>query len=191
MKQRQLAIVSVVVLVLIIAGAVAYIALRPHNDVTAASTAPVAAQQLAVGSAAPEFTAATTNGYFDLAKTQKPVFAEFFATWCPHCQRETTVINALYAKYKDRVDFVAVPSDPRAMDHNTTESSADVLQFVQQFHVQYPVAIFDPDLTAAKLYLQGGYPTVVVIGADKKIAFLDDGEISKKDLEKAIGKALK
>lgn len=190
MNQRTIGIVSIAAVVVLVIAAVLYVDFRPHNEVTASSTAPAAAQ-LQVGSQAPEFTAATTNGFFDLQKTGKPVFAEFFATWCPHCQRETATINRLYDVYKDKVDFVAIPSDLTGMDHQSNETSADVLAFVQIFHVRYPVGIFDPNLTAAKLYLQGGYPTIAVIGKDKKISYLNSGEVEYAELAKAIDTALK
>ena len=52
------------------------------------------------------------------------------------------------------------------------------MNFVQKFKVAYPIA-YDPDLTVANKYLQGGYPTIVVIGRDGKIAAVRDGEISQ------------
>lgn len=141
------------------------------------------------GARAPEFSAATDKGYFDLAKANKPVFLEVFATWCPHCQRETAVLNRLYAKYKDRVDFVAVSGSNVGMDGRTPSSEQDVLNFVSAFHVQYPVA-YDGSLTVAKEYLQGGFPTLAVIGRDKRIAYLTSGETTYAELASALKNVL-
>ena len=144
----------------------------------------------AVGAKAPEFSAATTHGYFDLAKTNKPVFLEVFATWCPHCQRETAIVDRLYAHYKNRVDFVAVTGSNVGMDHESAESEQDVLTFAQMFHAQYPLA-FDGSMQVAKEYLQGGFPTLVVIDRNKTVTYITSGETSYDELAAALNNVLK
>jgi cytochrome c biogenesis protein CcmG, thiol:disulfide interchange protein DsbE len=139
---------------------------------------------------APEFQAATNHGYFDLAKTNAPVFLEVFATWCPHCQRETAIIDKLYEKYKGRVDFVAVTGSSVGMDHQSPSSEQDTLNYVQQFNAKYPVA-FDGSMDVAKEYLQGGYPTLAVIDRNKTVTYLSSGETSFAELDSAIQQALK
>jgi cytochrome c biogenesis protein CcmG, thiol:disulfide interchange protein DsbE len=138
-----------------------------------------------VGQKAPEFQTATNQGYFDLAKADKPVFLEVFATWCPHCQRETAIIDKLYSKYKGRVDFVAVSGHQTGMDGQTPSSELDVLNFAQKFHAKYPVA-YDGSLDVAKKYLQGGFPTLVVIARDKTVSYITSGETSYAELNSAI-----
>lgn len=138
---------------------------------------------------APEFTAATDQGYFDLAKTQKPVFLEIFATWCPHCQRETAIVDRLYQRYKGRVDFVGVSGSTTGMDGSSPASEQDVLNFATMFHAQYPLA-YDGSLVVAHEYLQGGFPTLVVMNRNKTITYLSSGETSYKELNSAIQKAL-
>lgn len=153
-----------------------------------ATQAPVVgtAQQ---GQKAPEFAAATNRGYFDLAKATKPVFLEVFATWCPHCQRETAIIDKLYQQYKSRVDFVAVSGHQTGMDGQSPSSPQDVLNFVQRFNAQYPVA-YDGSLDVAHKYLQGGFPTLAVINRDKTITYLSSGETTYAELDGAIKAAL-
>ena len=156
-----------------------------------ASRVPKSAQEvhdkaaISVGSTAPEFQASTTAGPFDLASTTKPVFLEVFATWCPHCQRETQVLNQLFEQYGSRVAFVAVSGSNVGMNNQDAESQNDVVLFAQHFGVKYPIA-FDPDLNVAKSYLQSGFPTIAVIGSDKKIHALHDGEIPAAVLVKDI-----
>lgn len=142
-----------------------------------------------LGKPAPNFQMATTGGFFDLAAQNKPVFLEVFATWCPHCQRETAIIDQLYQKYKDRVAFVGVTGSTVGMDHQSPSSEQDTLNFVQQFNVKYPVA-FDGSMTVAKQYLQGGYPTLVVIDKDKIVTYITSGETSFSELDTAIKGAL-
>jgi thiol-disulfide isomerase/thioredoxin len=140
---------------------------------------------LAVGDPAPEFSVETPQGPFALSGAGRPVFLELFATWCPHCQRETAVLNRLYEKYKDRLDFVAVTGSPYGSDRTSPESQTDVLAFVRYFNVRYPVA-FDASLDVAKRYLQGGYPTIVMIGTDKRVKFIGSGELQESVLDSHI-----
>lgn len=189
MNRRNLIIISVIV-VLVIAGAAVWIALHPTQQLQNASTAPVNATA-SLGQKAPNFSIPSTAGDFDLATVKKPVLLEFFATWCPHCQRETTVMNKLYAAYGSRVAFLAIPSSNTAMDETSPESQFDVLQFQIRFNVKYPIGAYDPNLTVAKEYLKGGYPTIAVIGKDKKIAYINSGEVPFPELAAVLDKALK
>ncbi len=143
---------------------------------------------LAAGDPAPEFSAETTHGPFALSTAGRPVFLEVFATWCPHCQRETAVLNRLYDKYKNRLAFVAVTGSPFGSDRNSPESQADVLGFARYFNVRYPVA-FDASLNVAKNYLKGGYPTIVIIGTDKRVEFIGSGELTEPVLDSKIRRA--
>lgn len=137
------------------------------------------------GQKAPEFQAVTNQGYFDLEKTGKPVFLEVFATWCPHCQHETAIIDKLYAKYKDRVSFVAVSGHQTGMDRQSPSSELDVLNYAKKFNAQYPIA-YDGTLDVAKKYLQGGFPTLAVIDRNKTVTYLSSGETSYAELNSAI-----
>ncbi|MBV8750507.1 MAG: TlpA family protein disulfide reductase [Candidatus Eremiobacteraeota bacterium] len=150
----------------------------------AASEAPIQAH-LKVGDTAPTFSVATNAGQFDLAQVSTPVLLEVFATWCPHCQRETSVLNQIATKYAGKVAIVAVSGSPQGMDGSSAETQSDVNAFGQQFAVRYPLA-FDPDLKVASQYLQGGFPTLVLIDKSKKVTWIKDGEVAESDVEKAI-----
>jgi thiol-disulfide isomerase/thioredoxin len=181
-RRSILASVSVAILAIVVVVAIALMNRVPQNA-TVPQNAPGV---LKVGQTAPNFTLSTTNGPFDLSKAGgKPTLLEVFATWCPHCQREVKVIDPLYATYKNKVNFVAVNGAPLGMDGATPETQADVIAFVQKFGVTYPVA-FDPNLDVAHIYLQSGFPTLVLIGANGKIDALRDGEIPRADLDKAL-----
>ena len=189
MNQRRLAVFSIAVIAIIVVGAVAWYALRPSHRLNSASQAPVIGKAQ-TGQPAPEFTVSTTDGLFQLKNAQQPVFLEVFATWCPHCQRETAVIDRLYGKYRSRVDFVGVSGSDTAIDGTSPASQADVLNWAQRFHVQYPVA-YDASLGVAGSYLQGGFPTIAIIGRDKTVAYLNSGEIAYADLDAALQKVLR
>jgi hypothetical protein len=61
--------------------------------------------------------------------------------------------------------------------------------FTQRFGTTYPVA-FDPDLLVAKGYLQGGFPTIVLISKDDKVLAIGSGELPAAGLEKAVSAAI-
>ncbi len=189
MSQRVLAAISIVIVAVLIIGVVAYMKMHPSQQLHNASVAP-AIGKASMGGVAPQFTAATTNGLFDLSKTDRPVFLEVFATWCPHCQRETAVIDRLYKKYGAQVAFIAIPGSDTAMDGTSPSSQLDVLNFQQKFHAQYPIAEYDPALGIANLYLQGGFPTIAVIKKNKTISYLNSGEITYAELENEIRRVL-
>jgi cytochrome c biogenesis protein CcmG, thiol:disulfide interchange protein DsbE len=190
MTRRSLQLATIVAAALIIIGAVLYYFFGPeHRRVQNASTSPIVGKA-AVGQPAPNFEVSTTAGLFDLSKANKPVFLEVFATWCPHCQREAPIIDRLYRNYRGSVDFVGVSGSDTAMDGTSTSSELDVLDWVQRFHVQYPVA-YDPLLNVANLYLQGGFPTLAIIGRDKRVVYLTSGEVSYQDLSAAIKRTLR
>jgi protein-disulfide isomerase-like protein with CxxC motif len=75
------------------------------------------------------------------------------------------------------------------MDSATPESQADVVAFMQRFGATYPIA-FDPNLDVAHKYLQGGFPTLVLIGANGRIQAIASGEIAGKDLQNALDASL-
>lgn len=187
--RRQLGSVTILAIVLIAVAAIAFYALTPSLRLKNASKAPIVGKAQ-VGQPAPPFAVSTTDGLFDLQSTGKPVFLEIFATWCPHCQRETATIDKLYQKYKSRVDFVGVSGSDTAIDGTTASSQLDVLNWARRFNVQYPVA-YDESLAVANSYLQGAFPTLAIIGKDKNVAYLNTGEVSYGDLAGALDKALR
>ncbi len=186
---------ALVAVTLLLLGAIAAVALLAYfvgpdrRRVQTASESPIIGKAQ-LGHQAPTFEVATTQGVFDLAQARKPVFLEVFATWCPHCQRMTSVVDRLYHNYRSRVDFVGVSGSDTAMDGTSTSSEVDVLNWTRRFNVQYPVA-YDPLLDVANLYLQNGFPTFAVIDANKKIAYLGSGELSYESLESALTKVLR
>ncbi len=187
MNQRTLGVLSIVVIAILVIGGAIYAKLRPSQQLRNASTAPINASA-DIGQKAPQFAIPTTQGAFDLTRVTKPVFLEIFATWCPHCQRETAVIEKLYQKYHGRVAFIAIPGSDTGMDGTSPESQLDVLNFEQRFNVHYPIAAYDPDLSIAKMYLKGGFPTIAVIDGNKTISYINSGEIPLAELDAELKK---
>lgn len=185
--QRRIIIFSTLGLIAILI--IIALVLANNRGQQTASIAPISTQ-LTIGQQAPEFNVSTTHGSFDLAQARgEPTLLEVFATWCPHCQRETAVLDRLYAKYGNRVHFVAVSGSPADMAYQGPESQADVVAFATHFAVRYPIA-FDPNLSVAKAYLQSGFPTIVLIGPRGKVESFSSGETPQNDIAAALGASL-
>jgi thiol-disulfide isomerase/thioredoxin len=175
------ATIAVVVLAAIVA-----IGLANRGAVSNASqTVNPDAKKLVVGSVAPTFSITSDAGPFDLASVSTPVFLEVFATWCPHCQREVPVVDALAKAYAGKVAFIGISGSPYGIDGSSPENQADVNAWVQKLGVTYPIA-YDPDLQIANQYLQGGYPTIVMIDSHKVVRYVNSGELTPVELQKAL-----
>jgi thiol-disulfide isomerase/thioredoxin len=190
MTRRTLGITTIVIVAIIVAAAAYYLTRHPGGQLGNASQAPVNAA-VDVGQTAPEFSLPSTDGNFDLNAQTKPALIEVFATWCPHCQRETVVLNKLYAAYGNRVAFIAIPGSDTGMDGSSPETQFDVLNFQTRFAVKYPIGAYDPNLAVAKMYLKGGYPTIAIVGLDKKVTFAQSGEAAYATLAAALNSVLK
>ncbi len=159
----------------------AIIAVGLASRVPTAVTRPTHVATLRPGDPAPPFQV----GFFDSSTVKQPILLELFATWCPHCRREVPILNAIYQKYGSRVTVIAVSSHSLGQDEQSPETQADVMAFAQALNVQYPI-VFDPDLNVANLYMLQGFPTIVVIDANKKISTITSGDQTKAQLERRL-----
>ena len=69
------------------------------------------AAEISEGVVAPDFafTELTTGKVMNLSDLRdKPVYLNFWATWCPPCVRELPHIQAKYEQYKDKIHFLAI-----------------------------------------------------------------------------------
>ena len=186
-KRRQVVTVISLALFAIVVIVTVSLANRVPDS---ASTAPVVSK-IKVGDRAPDFSVSSTGGPFDLAVNgkSKPTLLEVFATWCPHCQREAPLLSALAKTYQGRVNVLGVAGSNLAMDHESPETQADVFDWSRRFGATYPVA-FDPNLDVATKYLSEGFPTVILIGTDGKVAGIRFGEMPAGDLAVGINSLL-
>jgi thiol-disulfide isomerase/thioredoxin len=183
-RRKLIGTVTLAVIVLVGIGLVGWYS-RPNNAVPESASKAVGSSKIKVGDTAPEFTAQTNAGNFDLQGVSTPVLLEVFATWCPHCQRETVVLNDIATKYQGKLAIVAVSGSATDSTSAGPETQSDVNSFGATYKVRYPIA-YDPGLKVAALYLKTGFPTLVLIGPNKKILWMQDGEVSEATLDKAI-----
>jgi thiol-disulfide isomerase/thioredoxin len=50
---------------------------------------------------------------FETNKSDKPIFLQVTATWCPPCKAEIPALNAIVEKYSDSMDFVLLFRDTK------------------------------------------------------------------------------
>lgn len=85
----------------------------------------------------------------------KPVFINFWATWCPPCQAETPDLVKAYSKYGDKVQFIGV-------NLTSQDSLTDVTAFIKKYGIKYPTAL-DTKGTVAQQYQALAIPTSFII----------------------------
>lgn len=188
----------VVIAVLALIGIIVYALWRSNHVVPGAAVAPQAAASIppmaSVGTKAPPLQLkAPLMTITSQTLAGKPYLLEIFATWCPHCQRMTTVLRDIRRRTSpDQFAMVSVTGSPWASNSTPTnfvpENQQDVDAFDSQFHVTWP-SIFDNDLTVAQSWGLNGFPTIYVVNARGTITYADSGEIPEAQLAAAIRKA--
>ena len=132
---------------------------------------------LPVGSTAPDFNANTVDGSssVSLADTggKDATMLVFFATWCPHCNKEAPIISELTDSHQEDLRVVMVGVDGQ-------DDPEKVQAFVEKYGVDGP-AVYDQSLSSP--YKVSGYPTVYVLDKDQKIVAANSGETPQDVLE--------
>ena len=134
------------------------------------------------GQKAPDFSAKTVDGsnvsLSDKGDKQATMLV-FFATWCPHCQKEAPVIADFVDQYKDlRILMIGIDGQ---------DDPQKVKEFVNQYGIESQ-ALYNPSLGST--YNVSGYPTVYILDGNDKVVFANAGEAPRSVFESSIEKAL-
>jgi len=190
--------IAAIVMVIAMIGIIAYAVVQRNAQVSGAAVAPDATQSMPppakVGSLAPEFSVAARGGAItSQSLAGKPYLLEIFATWCPHCQRMTTVLRDVRKQFPpERFAMVSITGSPigsqSTPDKIVPEDQADVDAFDAQYKVTWPSA-FDKDMTVAKTWGFEGFPGIFIVDKRGIIVYQHSGEVDEKALVAAIKKA--
>lgn len=172
-----------------------YAWIRGHAVSGAAVTAfPTMPPPAKVGSRAIPFEVDTPAGPFlSTSLAGKPYLLEIFATWCPHCQRETQVLRALRASVRtSQLAMLSVSGSPlgaaSTAGNNVPESQADIDAFDAHFGVSW-LSLYDANLTVARLWGMVGFPTIYIVDKNGVIRYQGQGDQDLKTLRNGLAKA--
>ncbi len=121
----------------------------------------------------------------DLQKMHgKVVIVHFWATWCPTCREEMTMLNSFYrANHAKGVDMIALSLDQPNM---RKKAQAVMKQFAYG-------AAMQEDVTNSDFVTPHGLPVTYIIDKHGRIAytFNQDEKLSKEKLAGVVGPLLK
>ena len=140
------------------------------------------AAEISEGVAAPDFvfTDLTTGRNMKLSDLRdKPVYLNFWATWCPPCVKELPHIQAKYEQYKDKINFVAISLD------GEQEAPA---QFIPSRGYTFPVG-YGNEREISRAYNVEAIPMSFIIDTNGVVKAKIVGSMDEADLEKFLQNA--
>ena len=133
------------------------------------------------GSLAPNFTLPTLGGgSITLSQLRgRPVYLNFFTSWCPACRAEAPELEKLHQVLGSRAVIIGV-------DMTISERSVrDVETFRQQFGITYPIAL-DQTGAVSTMYLVKNIPLQVFIDRNGVIRSMSTGQMSYQEMYGAL-----
>lgn len=109
-----------------------------------------------------------------------PVLIEFWATWCTPCAELMPAVDSAHARFGDRVTFLGVNV---AMNESVPGVRAWVAQHRPGFQVLY-----DSSAAAIRAYDIQATSTVIIVGADGRVAYAGVG--AAQDISRALARLL-
>lgn len=161
----------------------------PLSSKQQAGENPVVTQQktgFQIGDAAPVFALPTMDGKtMDLSKRNgKPALINFWATWCGPCSEEMPILQSIYDRYRNRVDFFMVNLTAQE------SSEADVTQFLRQHRLSFPV-LKDKTGEVAETYSIWGIPTTYIVNAKGVIVWKKMGPVAPKEVTNVLNSLIR
>ncbi len=150
-----------------------------------------------VGKPAPAATySLASGGTISTKDTGSVTLQMYYASWCGFCKRSLPQMSTMYNGMKDKgVKFVGISQDTLVEDGAKAKGRAKTKAFVMKqwkdLGATFPQA-FDPEKAGRSKFKVSGYPTLVLLDKDGKVAnayvgagALSDGSL-KKDIEKLL-----
>jgi len=124
-----------------------------------------------LGKPFPDFTITDTDGntfaLSEALKSHEAVLINFWATWCEPCRREFPFLNEACEKYRDRVAFIALSTEPK-------DTPEKIAEYRRENGLSIPMGRDENQ----KLYESvdwSGLPVTVVVDRFGNAAFCHDG----------------
>jgi cytochrome c biogenesis protein CcmG/thiol:disulfide interchange protein DsbE len=132
---------------------------------------------------APGFTVAALSapgqgaGQIALSQYQgKPLIVNFWASWCPPCQRETPLLARWYSARHGHVLLVGV---------DVNDNAANALKFARAKGIGYPIGA-DPNATVAGKFGVVALPQTFFLNAQHRIVDHVFGAVTRADLAAGV-----
>ena len=141
------------------------------------------AAEISEGVVAPDFafTDLATGKVMNLSDLRdKPVYLNFWATWCPPCVRELPHIQAKYEQYKDKIHFLAISLDGE---------QAAPAEFIPAKGYTFPVG-YGNEREISRAYNVEAIPMSLMIDTNGVVKAKIVGSMDETDLERFIQKGL-
>lgn len=133
-----------------------------------------------------DFSCETNKGYtFELYNRadDKPVFINFWATWCGPCVMELPDLQDIYDEYKSKMNFLFI---------NCGDSKEIIDSFLNTEGNDFTFPIgFDLENELSIRYNITGIPTTYILDKDNNISDMVVGARNKEDYIKLINKVIK
>jgi thiol-disulfide isomerase/thioredoxin len=143
---------------------------------------PAAADDLAAGKAAPDFTFTLSDGRtVKLSDYRgKPVVLHFWASWCGPCVRELPLISALESRSQDLTTLAV----------NCAETDQEAASFLRNKKLTLNV-VMDRTMRISELYRIDAIPQTFMIDGEGIIRSKRVGAYSQRDLNRDIASLLR
>jgi cytochrome c biogenesis protein CcmG, thiol:disulfide interchange protein DsbE len=106
------------------------------------------------------------------------VLVNLWATWCPPCKDEMPALQSFYNEHRDK-DFVVIAI-------NDGDPSADVLRFVEDYQLTFPVWLDPTYIATEQAFKTLSLPSSFVIDRTGTIQLQWVGGISRKMLDQHV-----
>lgn len=119
----------------------------------------------------------------------RPLFVNFWATWCDPCREEFPDLVTFAGEYKGRIDFITISLDDLA------EIKRDVPTFLARMKADMPAYLLktpdeDAAITSLALPWHGALPFSVLYNEKGEVAYVRPGKIKPADLKIELEKLL-
>jgi len=113
----------------------------------------------------------------------RPLFLNFWASWCTPCRGEMSDIIATYNAHKGQELQVL------AINLTDQERMKDVRKFADEFQMPFPV-LLDEEGEVRKRYALHGVPTSVFIDAQGIVRLVNPGPITNETIRRGLAAIL-
>jgi thiol-disulfide isomerase/thioredoxin len=124
------------------------------------------------GSAAPDFTAADMTGATQSLQANRGsvTLVQFWASWCPYCRKDLSLVKALVRQYEGRgLKLVTVSID---------EDMDKLKAFLRAEALAYPVIVGADAARLSALYEASGVPAYFLVGRDGMLTGVWRGSVT-------------